>query len=237
MMNPQSIEPFVRWGASHWGALAVVAVTAAALLWWAARMQERGRIILGKTLGAVFLLTFLIECVGRIIRDHWEPWQDRLPLHFCSLMTLVCFVALWYRRPWACAVAFFGVLTVSIQGLITPMLYDGFPSAGYFAFFVGHGLLLISALYIPLGLKWRARPWDDLRTLAICNVYLLLMIPFNILIDSNYGFTRFLPKNSVLDYFGDAPWCFLTLQIPAFIVLRALYLLVRQKTASVNSGD
>ena len=34
------------------------------------------RVLIGKALGAVFLLTFLIETFGRIVREHWEPWQD-----------------------------------------------------------------------------------------------------------------------------------------------------------------
>jgi uncharacterized membrane protein YwaF len=78
-------------------------------------------------------------------------------------------------------VAYFGVLTASVQGLITPMLHDGFPSAAFFAFFVGHGLLLISALYLPAVLQWRARPWDDMRALGLCDAYLVLIIPVNIL--------------------------------------------------------
>uniref|UniRef100_UPI003FD8E6D6 TMEM164 family acyltransferase n=1 Tax=Akkermansia muciniphila TaxID=239935 RepID=UPI003FD8E6D6 len=28
--------------------------------------------------------------------------QERLPLHFCSLMALVCVIALWFRPPWGC---------------------------------------------------------------------------------------------------------------------------------------
>ena len=173
------------------------------------------------------LLTFLMETFGRIVREHWEPWQDRLPLHFCSLMALVCFIALWFRTPWACAVAYFGVLTASVQGLITPMLHDGFPSAAFFAFFVGHGLLLISALYLPAVLQWRARPWDDMRALGLCDAYLVLIIPVNIWLDTNYGFTRYAPAGTVLEYFGSAPWYLLTLQIPALVLLRLLYLTVR----------
>ena len=142
-------------------------------------------------------------------------------------MALVCFIALWFRTPWACAVAYFGVLTASVQGLITPMLHDGFPSAAFFAFFIGHGLLLISALYLPAVLQWRARPWDDMRVLGLCDAYLVFIIPVNIWLDTNYGFSRYAPAGTVLEYFGSAPWYLLTLQIPALALLRLLYLTVR----------
>ena len=240
-MNDDVSPLFIRWSLVHWAALGAVALAAAILLWGGRRLRMEKRILVGKVLGAVFLLTFLAETFGRIVQEHWEPWQDRLPLHFCSLMTLVCFIALWYRRPWACAAAYFGVLTASIQGLITPMLYEGFPSAAFFAFFIGHGLLFISALYLPLVLEWRARPWDDVKTLLLCDAYLLLIIPVNIWLRTNYGFTRYAPEGSVLEYFGPAPWYLLTLQIPALAVLRLLYLTVRprkkkreEETASVE---
>ena len=148
-MTGEMAPLFVRWSLPHWAALGIVALAAGGLLWGCRRLRMESRLLVGKILGGVFLLTFLMETFGRIVREHWEPWQDRLPLHFCSLMALVCFIALWFRTPWACAVAYFGVLTASVQGLITPMLHDGFPSAAFFAFFVGHGLLLISALYLP----------------------------------------------------------------------------------------
>ncbi len=158
---------FVRWSLPHWAALGIVALAAGGILWGCRRLRMESRLLVGKVLGSFFLLTFLMETFGRIVREHWEPWQDRLPLHFCSLMALVCFIALWFRTPWACAVAYFGVLTASVQGLITPMLHDGFPSAAFFVFFIGHGLLLISALYLPAVLQWRARPWDDMRALGL----------------------------------------------------------------------
>ena len=115
---------FVRWSLPHWAALGIVALAAGGLLWGCRRLRMESRLLVGKVLGSLFLLTFLMETFGRIVREHWEPWQDRLPLHFCSLMALVCFIALWFRTPWACAVAYFGVLTASVQGLITPMLHD-----------------------------------------------------------------------------------------------------------------
>ena len=232
MMPEDAVPLFVRWGPSHWGALGAVALAAVLLLWGARRLRREKRVLVGKVLGAVFLMTFLAETFGRIVREHWEPWQDRLPLHFCSLMTVVCFIALWRRRPWACAAAYFGVLAASVQGLITPMLYDGFPSAGYFAFFAGHGLLLISALYLPVVLSWRARPWDDVKTLLLCDAYLLLIIPVNIWLGTNYGFTQHAPAGSVQEYFGTAPWYLLALQIPALAVLRLLYLTVRPRKHS-----
>ena len=101
---------------------------------------------------------------------------------------------------------------------------------------MGHGLLLVSALYLPLVLGWRSRPWDDIKTLLLCDAYLLLIIPVNIWLGTNYGFTRYAPEGSILEYFGPAPWYLLTLQIPALAVLRLLYLTVRPRKKGGREG-
>lgn len=73
---------FVRWSLPHWAALGIVALAAGGLLWGCRRLRMESRLLVGKVLGSLFLLTFLMETFGRIVREHWEPWQDRLPLHF-----------------------------------------------------------------------------------------------------------------------------------------------------------
>lgn len=49
----------------------------------------------------------------------------------------------------------------------------------------------------------------------------------NVWLGTNYGFTRYAPAGTVLEYFGPAPWYLLTLQLPALAILRLLYLTVR----------
>ncbi len=126
---------FVRWSLPHWAALGIVALAAGGLLWGCRRLRMESRLLVGKVLGSLFLLTF----PDGNIRPHRQRTLGALAgqasAAFCSLMALVCFIALWFRTPWACAVAYFGVLTASVQGLITPMLHDGFPSAAFFRLF------------------------------------------------------------------------------------------------------
>lgn len=73
---------FVRWSLPHWAALGIVALAAGGLLWGCRRLRMESRLLVGKVLGSLFLLTFLMETFGRIVREHWEPWQDRLPRIF-----------------------------------------------------------------------------------------------------------------------------------------------------------
>ncbi len=224
--------PFIRWSTPHIVALVLTVAVAILLLWLGSRMQERGRYLLCRILGAIVLFQLVSEFIWRSFADDYGPWQYNLPLHFCSFMSVFAFIALWWRARWACAVVYFGVLAGSIQGLITPAMANGYPSLAFFVFFVAHSLLLLVALAIPVLLGWRARGWDDLRTLLIMNAYVLLIHPINLWLHTNYGYTMGPPiAGTLLDYLGPAPWYYLWAQLPVWALLRLLMIPVHDRNA------
>ncbi len=223
--------PFIRWSAPHIIALILTVLVAALVLWLGRRMKEPGRFILCRVLGAIVLFQLVSEFVWRAFSDDYGPWEYNLPLHFCSFMSVFAFIALWWRVRWACTVVYFGVLAGSIQGLITPAMANGYPSMAFFVFFVAHSLLLVVALSIPLLLGWRARGWDDLKTLLLMDAYVLLVHPINLWLNTNYGYTQGVPVDgTLLDYLGPAPWYYLWAQLPVLALLRLLMLPVHDSS-------
>lgn len=83
-MNDDVSPLFIRWSLVHWAALGAVALAAAILLWGGRRLRMEKRILVGKVLGAVFLLTFLAETFGRIVREHWSPGRTGFPCIFAA---------------------------------------------------------------------------------------------------------------------------------------------------------
>lgn len=220
---------FVRWSVSHWTVLGLIGLGTAGFLLCGRSMAAEGRYRLCRGLAVLMLLTFLVEYTMRATLPEYGPWRENLPLQFCTLMELAGAAALWFRNRWVCAPVFFCVLTASIQALITPALTADWPSPVFFFFFFSHGLLMPAALAIPLLLGWRARALDPLRAVLLGDVYILLIIPVNLWLDTNYGFTRFSPAGSMLDYLGAAPWYYLWLQLPALAIFSLMYLFVREK--------
>ncbi len=224
---------FIRWGGAHLGALAVILLCTAVLIVIGRRCDKQGRRKLGRVLGAVLLFEFIGEHILRQCLDSYGPWRENLPLHFCSVMLVISFIALWWQKRWACAFVYFSVLTASIQALITPALVKGFPSIAFFIFFLSHGLLFVAALTIPLVLGWRARWKDTWRSVLLGDVYLLCIIPVNIWLGTNYGFTQHGPEEgSILDLLGPAPWYYLWLQLPALLLFLLMFFPVRQPRLS-----
>lgn len=222
--------PFIRWSTEHIVALVITVVIAVLLLYFGTKCKEKGRLLICRFLAIIVAIQFISEFAWRAVSGAYGSWECNLPLHFCSFMSIFAFIALWWRWRPACTLVYFGVLVGSIQGLITPAMANGYPDIAFFVFFIAHGLLLIVALSIPILQGWRARGYDDIVALLLMDAYVLFIIPINIWLNTNYGYTQGVPvKGTLLDYLGEAPWYYVWAQLPVLAVFRLLMLPVHDK--------
>ena len=229
-MNPE-IKPFVRWGLPHLIVVLITLLATGGIILLGAKGSTAIRNNFCRAMAIALILMFAVEFIWRHTGGVKTPWQENLPLHFCSVMIIVSAIALRYSKRWACAVVYFGVLTASVQGLITPALADGYPSFAFIIFFLSHSMLFLSAATVIYVQRWRARRKDILRSLLLMDAYLLFIIPINMWLGTNYGFTQESPiPGCLLDYLGAAPWYYLWLQLPALGLFYLMYLPLRSKT-------
>ena len=229
----ETTEEFVRWSASHWGAIIATALVTLCIIGGALKKPLELRQKTCRVLAVMVALIYLADSSYILLTQHHGSWEKNLPLHFCSVMLLVAAFALWTRKRAACWMLYFGALTACLQGLITPALEADYPSLRYFLFFFLHGILMPAALAVPLLLGMRARLRDVVISQMMMNTYLVCVHPINLLLGTNYGFTMKSPvPGCILDYAGPAPWYYLLLQIPAFALFCLLRLPVREKELS-----
>lgn len=231
-------SPFIMWSGTHLLTLLVIALVITVFLYTGRHLSKSGRNTLCKTLAWIVLGFYLFEYIWRFTHDTWSHIiSDELPLHFCSVMAILCFIALWWEPRWARSLVYFGVLSASIQGLLTPAISYGFPKIDFFIFFISHGLLLLSALTIPLLTDWKAKAKDPLRSVLLMNAYLIIIHPINMLLGSNYGYTMSGPAGSILENLGPAPWYYLWLELPALGLFYLMYLPVRRPNPCPCQGE
>ncbi len=220
---------FTNWGTTHLITMAVIAIIAYLFVWYGRRQSAEGRVYFARRLGLVMLLFFIFEYTWRFATYGFAGCMEHqlLPLHFCAIMSLICIIAMWWRAPWACSLVYFGILSASIQAIITPVLHDDFPSIAFFNFFISHSLLFLAALTQIGILGWRARRRDPLLCLLLMDAYILAIHPVNLWLHSNYGFTAHGPAGTILAQLGPGPWYYLKLQLPALALFYLMYLFVR----------
>lgn len=220
---------FIRWSPAHCVPLIICALFCAFIVYAGKNWTEERRFRAARILAAFMAINLVIEYILRFSLDCYGDWKFNLPLQFCCLMGAMSIIALWTRKPWACGMAYFGIFSASIQAFITPALSEGVASLTYWLFFVSHGCLLLAGFAIPFLLGWRTKKWDDLKSLLRLDLYLIFIIPVNILLSTNYAFTQHGPaEGSIADYLGPAPWYFLCLQIPSWGLFYVLSRFVRE---------
>jgi len=130
---------------------------------------------------------------------------EDLPLHLCRFLALSApLVILKNNRFWI-GVFYFWIMAGTLNANITPDVQYGFPNWTYFSYWLTHGFLMIIPLYyiIVLGIriKWR----DFTNAYLMMNVFLLTTLIVNLILDSNYMYTKAKPPvSSLLDFLG--PW-------------------------------
>lgn len=203
---------FRTYGASHWAAIAALAVGAAVLVWWGRRHRDTltaQRVRRGLALAILVVVAPFQVYV--LLPDQWNPGTS-LPLQLCDLAWMVAVIALWTGRWWASALTFYWGLTLSSQAFLTPTL-DGrdFPHLDYVMFWGLHLLVVWAAIYLTWGLGWRP-DWRGYAVAVGTTVgWGFAMLVFNDLAGTNYGFvTEKPPSGSVLDLLGDWPWYLLS---------------------------
>lgn len=178
---------------------------------------------ISKILASLCIAGVIFSLATSLFLEPGIPWKEKLPLHFCDIMAVCSSYSLIHNAKKIRAITFFCVLSASLQALITPDLHHNFPSLLYYSFFLSHGITIISAFYIYISLGWRPEKYDFFTAYIFGCCYLVIIHPINMVLDTNFGFTRFLPgQNSVLSLLGEWPYYLFNMQIPAILFLAAL---------------
>jgi hypothetical integral membrane protein (TIGR02206 family) len=165
--------------------------------------------------------------------DFEIPLDNLLPFHLCDVAALLAGFALITKKPLIRELCFCWGLAGTLQALITPNLPYPFPHPIFFTFFTHHGVVVITALFLPLAEGWRPRPGTFPRLLLWNQVYFISVMAVNWAADTNFGFLMEKPDGAtILDHLGPWPSYLIWLQLIAAAFI-ALFLLPFSKRINV----
>jgi len=194
---------FRLFGLTHVLIMAAIPAVAAGLAWGA-----RGRPASARRMRlslAVLLTVNELVWYGYRLRTEGFHFPEGLPLQLCDATLWLTIVSCFTLAPWAFELAWFAGLGGSGMAVLTPDLWEPFPSYPTVYFFVAHGGVIVALLWLVwVGLA-RPRPGCVWRVFWRGNVFTAALGLFNAVFKTNYMYLCRKPAGaSLLDWLG--PW-------------------------------
>jgi hypothetical integral membrane protein (TIGR02206 family) len=176
-------------------------------------------------------LLALILVANELAWHYWNymygKWtiQTMLPLHLCSLLVWTGAFMLVTKNYRVYEFMYFMGIGGAIQALATPGIgIYGFPHFVFFQYFLSHGLIITSAIYMTVVERLRPTLKSILRVFIWMNLYALVVYFINLTIGSNYLMINFKPETpSLLDLLPEWPIYILYMELIGVITILILY--------------
>ena len=152
-------------------------------------------------------------------------FPDHLPLELCDASLCLVILALFTLNKLVFDLAYYGALAGATMALLTPNLWEDFPSFSTIQFFVDHGLIVVGALFLAWSGLARPRSGSVRRAMIAVNLFAVCVGTFDYAFKTDYMYLRAKPPNtSLLDVLGPWPWYLAATEFVACGVFLLLYL-------------
>ena len=214
---------FHLFGVTHIAILAAVVLLAAFLAAVQRRLPPASK---GLRLGlAAVLLLDTSWWYGYMAWHGQSLFPSQLPLELCDVTLYLTVIALFTLSPAVFDLAYYYALAGTSMALLTPDLWEQFPSLPTVQFFIAHGLVVTAVLYLVWSRLARPRKHSVVRAILALNLLAALDGVFDWIFKTNFMYLRAKPANaSLLDLFGSWPWYIVVTEGVAFVLFWLLYL-------------
>lgn len=172
----------------------------------------------------IFLLADAASWYGYLAVIGQPFFPGQLPLELCDFsFYLIAIVLLTLNRP-TFDIAYYWGLAGSTMALLTPNIWEHFPSLSTVQFFVKHGLVVTAVLYLVWSGQIQPRRGSVFRAMVALNLLTAFDGAFNAIYQTDYMYLRAKPGNSsLLNFMGPWPWYILAAEPVAFALFLLLY--------------
>ncbi len=193
-------------------------------LQWSRRLPKEQQRWVGFYPSLLLPVLIVLDMVLGTFQGTFDMALD-LPLHMCRIVTFLLPIMIYRRDHSMFGVLYFWVLAGTTQAILTPDIQLGFPSYEYLRYWILHLGLVLVVVY-AIGVYQMVPTWRDLwLAVAWAQIYLIITLPINWLLNANYGYTMEKPPvKSVADYLGEWPWYILSGEVIMLTLFFLLYL-------------
>ena len=220
MIEHETLEIF---GSLWWQTNLITIGIIVLLLLLGRRLNPKNKEVLARIIAAVLIY----RTVGiHFYWDHLGTWtiESSLPLHLCGLSAILSGIVIFWRNQMAYEFLFYWGLPGAFHALLTPEFTHGTGGFLTIEYYLSHGGILLSAIYLTwiLGMRprqgswWKIFLWSQLLVPTIGSI--------NWILDANYMYICAKPIADNPLLFGEWPWYFLGIELVAILHYSIIYI-------------
>jgi hypothetical integral membrane protein (TIGR02206 family) len=153
----------------------------------------------------------------------------QLPIELCDLTLYLTVITLFALNPAIFDLVYYFALAGTSMAVLTPDLWEHFPSLSTVQFFVAHGLVVVAVLYLVWSGLARPGRGSVARAMLGLNVWAAFEGTIDWIFKTNYMYLRKKPASeSLLNLFGPWPWYIVVTEGVALGLFLLLYLPFRR---------
>ena len=218
--------PLVIFSASHITAVVLIFLVCLVLVLLKGKLQaelaeKRFRVCMAVVISVQQILLY----IWYAYTGEWSvSWT--LPIQLCDIAIFLSVLVLITKNLYLSELLYFWGLGGAVQAILTPDMGNyTFPHFIFYQFFLGHGLIVMTCLFITFDKSFKITIKSVCRAFVITNIYAAIIIPVNAITGGNYLFLRYKPQSgTIMDLLGPWPWYLLSLEAVAAAVFLLLYL-------------
>jgi hypothetical integral membrane protein (TIGR02206 family) len=187
------------------------------------QLSAVGRQRLAVFMGVIFLARAILIHPYQIYLGRWTV-QSSLPLHMCGISALLSGIVLLWRNQLAYEFLFYWGIPGAFHSLLTPEFTLGTQGLLFPEYFLSHGGIIASALYLTLVLGMRPRKGSWWKIAIWSQLIFPIIGPINWLLDANYMYICEKPIASNPFVIGEWPWYIFVLEIIGLLHFVVVYI-------------
>ena len=181
-------------------------------------------------MSVLLMIEYTGENLKNILNGFWNI-QYNLPLHLCSMSTVICCFLPFIKKQkkWFEFVYYTGILG-GLMAILTPQInqFDGQLSE-YINYYSSHSLIILIPLYMYMHQGFQLTRLSWLRLFFNMTILVIIIMPINFIIGSNYMYVAELPgvENPLL--IGGWPYYILFGLLFVLILAYLLYAITKRR--------
>jgi len=194
---------------------------------------EKYKNLISKTIASI-LIGHQISLYLWYITNDKLTLKEALPLYLCRISLILSIIMMFNKSHKIFDILYFwGLGGASVALIFHDTSIFPFPHYVFIQFFISHGGILISVLFMMFIYDYSPNINSLIRTSIWTLIYFIFTIPINYIIDSNYCYLRYKPCFTPLDLLPDKPIYFVPFIIlGVYMLFLLMYLPFSSKLSS-----